>query len=225
MKMRWVSLSSLVLATSSQFSLVRAADKHRKTFHLGRLCLLTLLLPLLAPGSASALSGTWTSQSGGTWSDPLNWAGGLIASGSGDTVRGAAVHADGKTLQAGPSVLEGDAATARLKQQGHYESLIQAVQAERYAVETVADSPVTGSDGGCYAGNAAHALRCWFRPDGLELQSAGTQPSIGVNLRASMPKHHRGEDFSWKNVSSGFRSFQLDPGSGAVINTPLLAHT
>ena len=71
----------------------------------------------------------------------------------------------------------------------------------------------------------ANALRCWFRPDGLELQSAGTQPAIGVNLRASMPKHHRGEDFSWKNVSSGFRSFQLDPGSGAVINTPLLAHT
>ena len=49
--------------------------------------------------------------------------------GSSDTMRTVAVPSGGKALQ-------GDDATARLKEQGHYESLMQAVQAARYAVET-----------------------------------------------------------------------------------------
>ena len=73
----------------------------------------------------------------------------------------------GRTISSGnapptqaQSVIKGDAATARLKEAGHYDSLMQAMQTARYAVESVEAVPATGKGGGCYAANPAHALRC-----------------------------------------------------------------
>jgi len=47
------------------------------------LCLLAILLNLLLPASARAVSSTWTNKSGGSWTNTLNWAGSVIADGPG----------------------------------------------------------------------------------------------------------------------------------------------
>ena len=94
---------------------------------------------------------------------------------SGDMIRAVAVTA-------GAPPLQGEAALARLKEQGQYPSLAQAVQAARYAVETVKSTPDTTPAGACYAGNPAHGLRCWFGASGLELQPGGTK-QWKLNLR------------------------------------------
>ena len=50
------------------------------------LCLLAILLILLLPVSARAANGTWTNKQGGTWDlGGVNWAGSVIADGSGNT--------------------------------------------------------------------------------------------------------------------------------------------
>ena len=91
----------------------------------------------------------------------------------------------GRAVQTSPPApLQGDAATARLKETGQYDSLMQAMQAARYAVETVQAAPAMAPAGECRAGNPAQALRCRFHADGLELQPAGTKASPGkLNLR------------------------------------------
>ncbi|MCX6873761.1 MAG: hypothetical protein NTW21_08130, partial [Verrucomicrobia bacterium] len=44
-----------------------------------------LALALAAPVSAQSASGTWTNPAGGSWATAGNWAGGVIADGSGHT--------------------------------------------------------------------------------------------------------------------------------------------
>jgi hypothetical protein len=80
------------------------------------------------------------------------------------------------------SAIKDSTTPVRLKEQVPGHSLIQAVRMARYAVEAVEVEPATARGGGCYAGNPAHALRCWFRADGLELQPAGTK-QWKLNLR------------------------------------------
>ena len=85
-----------------------------------------------------------------------------------------------------------DAAVSRLKEQGHHESLMQAVQAARYAVEPAKATPVNGDVATCFASNPAQALRCWFRPEGLELQPS-SEALPGWNLRIQLRGYGRAE--------------------------------
>ena len=109
-------------------------------------------------------------------------------------------------------------ATARLKEAGQYDSLMQAVQAARYSVETVPDGAATGPDAGCYAGNPAQSLRCWFRPDGLELQSAGTMTSAWkLNLRLRGYGRETLQAANVDGVSARQNRVELSRASGAVV--------
>ncbi|MCX6873871.1 MAG: HYR domain-containing protein [Verrucomicrobia bacterium] len=113
---------------------------------------------------------------------------------------------------------QGDAATALLQRQGHSETLMQAVQAARYAMETVPDALATGPAGGVYAGNPAHALRCWFRADGLELQSAGTtqaQWQLKLRLRGYGRETLQAADVD--GVSACQNRVELSRADGAVV--------
>lgn len=92
------------------------------------------------------------------------------------TARERGVRDGGNT--GGCGQFSGEAATARLKQAGHYGSFVQAVQMARYVVETVDQPAAPGGAGECYASNPAQTLRCWFRADGLELQPAETSTPL-----------------------------------------------
>jgi hypothetical protein len=126
----------------------------------------------------------------------------------------------GQRVDAAPSpaqpVLQGSAATMRLKEQGHYESLVQAMKAARYAVEAVQDGPAAGAGGECYAGNPAHALRCWFRADGLELQPAGAKP-WKLNLRLLGYGRATLETAEVGAVSANQNRVELSRAHGAVM--------
>ncbi len=78
---------------------------------------------------------------------------------------------NGSALTSG-GPLKGDAATHRLKETGQYESLVQALQAARYAVEPLPAESGSESEAAHYAHNPAQALRCWFGAEGLELRGA-----------------------------------------------------
>ena len=117
-----------------------------------------------------------------------------------------------------PPILQGNAATAQLKEQGHYESLMQALQVAHYAVETVEAERSTAQGSECYAGNPAHALRCWFRAGGLELQPAGTKQSpwtLKLRLRdygrATLAATGVGQVSAWQN------RVELSRANGAVV--------
>ena len=109
-------------------------------------------------------------------------------------------------------------ATARLKQAGHCDSLMQAMQAARYAVETAPAAPATGSDAGCYADNPAQALRCWFRAEGLEVQSAGTPAAPWkLNLRLRGYGRETLEVADAGTVSARQNRVELSHASGTVV--------
>jgi hypothetical protein len=125
--------------------------------------------------------------------------------------------AAGDTVAApAPSVPKGDAATARLKEQGHYASLMEAMQAARYAVETVQANTGTPQGGECYAGNPAHSLRCWFRPDGLELQAAGAK-QWKLNLRLRGYGRATLETADVDKVSARQSRVELSRAQGALV--------
>ncbi|MCX6880062.1 MAG: autotransporter-associated beta strand repeat-containing protein [Verrucomicrobia bacterium] len=153
------------------------------------------LATLLASQSASAADPAWNTVTGN----------GLLAGRARENIPAASPRQD-------------DAATARLRQPGHYESLMQAVQAARYAVETVPDPPATGPGGGVYAGNPAQALHCWFRADGLELQSAGTRQApwqLKLRLRGYGRETMQAADVA--GVSARQNRVELSRAKGAVV--------
>ncbi len=59
--------------------------KTRNILHIFRILVLGLSAAIAGSVRADAQSGTWTNQASGSWSDPLNWLGGVVATGSGST--------------------------------------------------------------------------------------------------------------------------------------------
>ncbi|MCX6879522.1 MAG: autotransporter-associated beta strand repeat-containing protein [Verrucomicrobia bacterium] len=113
------------------------------------------------------------------------------------------------------SACQGDAV---LQRQGHSETLMRAVQAARYAMETVPDALATGPVGVVYAGNPAHVLRCWFRADGLELQSAGTtQAQWQLKLRLCGYGRETLQSAAVDGVSARQNRVELSRADGAVV--------
>jgi hypothetical protein len=126
----------------------------------------------------------------------------------------------GAPLSPTRTVLQDGAATARLKAQGQYESLAQAVQAARYAIGPADGDlgPVGGGPAasGYYAGNPAQALRCWFRADGLELQPATVTP-WKLNLRVVGYGRATLESADVGAVSADQNRVELSRADGAVV--------
>jgi len=123
-------------------------------------------------------------------------------------------------LAAAPSgpVLQGVSATTRLKEASHHDSLVQAMQAAHYAVETVGADAASPQADACYAGNPAQSLRCWFRLEGLELQSArANAASWKLNLRLIGYGRETIEAAEVSEVTARQNRVELTRAGGAVV--------
>jgi len=124
----------------------------------------------------------------------------------------------GTAFTDGGKVLQGDDALARLKEHGQYVSLAQAVQAARYAVETLPPAPDTEPVGACCAGNPAHGLRCWFGADGLELRPApGQSAPWQLHLRLCGYGRERLMVAAVSDVNARQNRVELSRADGAVV--------